>query len=451
MKPSDLVVRNARIVTADDEGRMLTGSVAIRDGVIAGVGPDSDIAAGFTPARTIDAEGAVLHPGFVDAHNHISQYTARTALPLLDRAGRSMGHWKAALTAPDEVASARLAILDLFTAGYTGFVDPGTIVEPDAVAATAAEAGIRAWLTDPYVADLGPELAAAHPELFGGAFLRSWPRTTDEAMGRVGGQLFRNAEDGPVRGFVGLYGEGSDSPELYRHAAEVARHAGVTVQEHLGYTPARYSAQQDRHGRTPVRRLADSGLLSERTSFVHMNRVGDEDAALLAGAGSSVVWCPYGQLQALGQGGARPRMPALWRAGVAVGIGSDIARIANLDSLGTLAVATSTAAGDPASPAEVLRMRCAGAARAMGARDMGVIRAGYRADLVVRWSAATEHLGTDPDPEVGVLGARGSVRTVIVGGAVVFEDGHPTRFDETAAVLQARRSVREVATRAGLR
>ncbi|TMR06927.1 hypothetical protein ETD83_02615 [Actinomadura soli] len=446
----DLIISGALIVTADEAGTVISGSVAIKDGFIVGLGPDGVVAGRYRADRAIDAAGAVVHPGFIDAHMHISQYTARSALPALERAGKTMGHWKARISTADEVASARLAILDLFRAGYTGFVDPGTVYDPDAVAETASQAGIRAWLTDPYVADLGHELAASYPELFGGGFLERWPRTTDEAKSRVGGQLFRNKEDGLVRGFVGLYGEASDSSELYRHAVEVARSGGVTVQEHLGYRQAGAISKEQRHGRTTVQRLADAELLDEHTSFVHMNRVTAADADLLVHAGASLVWCPYGQMQALSRPGAQPRMPELWRRGLPVGIGSDIARIGNLDVLGTLAVSASTMAGDAARPAEVLQMRCSGAARTVGARDLGELRVGLRADLVIRWPAASQALGADTDLETGVLGARGSVRTVIVNGAVVLDEDQPTRFDAGETVTHARASALRLRESIGL-
>lgn len=54
-----------------------------------GLGSDGEIAAGYRASRTIDAGGAILHPGFIDAHLHVSRYTARTALPLLARHGRT--------------------------------------------------------------------------------------------------------------------------------------------------------------------------------------------------------------------------------------------------------------------------------------------------------------------------------------------------------------------------
>ena len=63
-RPFDLLITNARIVDGTG-GPSITGSVAVRDGRIAGVGRVAGPA-----ARTIDAHGLVLAPGFIDPHSH---------------------------------------------------------------------------------------------------------------------------------------------------------------------------------------------------------------------------------------------------------------------------------------------------------------------------------------------------------------------------------------------
>jgi len=70
-RPFDLLVTNARIIDGTG-GPPVAGSVAVRDGRIAGVGRVTG-----TAARTIDAHGLVLAPGFIDAHSH-SDYALLT-------------------------------------------------------------------------------------------------------------------------------------------------------------------------------------------------------------------------------------------------------------------------------------------------------------------------------------------------------------------------------------
>jgi N-acyl-D-amino-acid deacylase len=70
-RPFDLLITNARIVDGTG-GPSVAGAVGVRDGRIAGVGRVSGAA-----ARTIDAGGKVLAPGFIDPHSH-SDFTLLT-------------------------------------------------------------------------------------------------------------------------------------------------------------------------------------------------------------------------------------------------------------------------------------------------------------------------------------------------------------------------------------
>ncbi|MCD9006549.1 amidohydrolase family protein [Luteimonas sp. XNQY3] len=65
----DLVVRGATVMTASDAGTLDAADVWVRDGRIAGVGPNLAVPAG-TPE--VDGRGRHLTPGIVDPHSHIA-------------------------------------------------------------------------------------------------------------------------------------------------------------------------------------------------------------------------------------------------------------------------------------------------------------------------------------------------------------------------------------------
>ena len=448
----DLLIDNGVIVTLDPSDTVITGgAVAVGHGRILAVGDRQEVAARYHPDSTIDAGGAIVHPGFVEAHVHITQYTSRSVLPRMAGTDLTMGHWKAEITPDDEYASTALAAVDLLRCGYTTFVDPGTVFEPEAAASAAREAGIRAWLTDPYVADRPELLARRLPALFSDGFLQRWPRDLDTALARLGGQLHRNAEpDALVKAYVGLYGEETASTGLLHAALELARRHGVQFQQHLGYAPPGYRDQSAAVGGSLVAWLDAEGLLDPGVTLIHMNVLRPDDIAILARRGAALVWCPYGQLM-MAPDGVEGRMPDAFRQGIDVGIASDIARVCNFDDLGTLATVASQVIGRPVASHEVFRMRTLGAAATIGAAaDIGSLEPGKRADIVIRRPSPSEDLGLDRAHEVAVLGRRTSVDTVLVGGRTVVSDGRVVTVDEDRVIAAAHRSARVLASRIGL-
>ena len=77
--PADLVVKNGYVVTMNPRREILArGAVAIRDGRIAAVGREGEVVSAYAAAREIDAQGGIVHPGFIDTHVHFMN-TARGA------------------------------------------------------------------------------------------------------------------------------------------------------------------------------------------------------------------------------------------------------------------------------------------------------------------------------------------------------------------------------------
>lgn len=94
----ELAITNARVITMGDDGVIESGSVLVRDGRIAAVGPDLVVPAGV---EVLDANGRILTPGLV---------MAATTLGLKDLPGG--GH--TGLTSSSARASAVFAVADDF-------------------------------------------------------------------------------------------------------------------------------------------------------------------------------------------------------------------------------------------------------------------------------------------------------------------------------------------------
>ena len=67
----DLVIQHARICDGTGTASFI-GTLGVTDGRITSLGPDTGLAA----KRTINADGLVLAPGFIDPHTHYAQFIA---------------------------------------------------------------------------------------------------------------------------------------------------------------------------------------------------------------------------------------------------------------------------------------------------------------------------------------------------------------------------------------
>ncbi len=452
----DLLIRNARVITLDVQ-RMVypTGAVAITGTRIAAVGSEAEILPAFRPLRVLDAGGAMVHPGYIEAHLHMGQHSARGIDSVLAAAGPAAPNyadWKAALAPEDEHASAALACLDLLRNGYTGFVDGGTSFCPDAVAAAAEAIGMRGWLADPYLWDRR-ELMDHLPHLISRSLETRVPFDSDLALRQLGGQLHRNADTGGlVRGYVAIYGLGTASDELQRAAKVCADAGGVTFALHLGYTQEMSTAEESLWGRPALVRLAELGILDPATLLIHANVLRDVEVAPLIVSGASLIWCPTGYLLQAAPGGVRSRMPELHRAGVNLALGIDAAGYCAVGDTACLAAHVALQAGEPVSPWSLLEMMTINAARTMGCADrLGSLEAGKQADIVIRRHDVPDALPlNDPAFHLALLSRATSVDTVIVAGRIVLRNGHSTLVDENVVFADVQASVGRMRQRLGL-
>src|SRR5262245_23106505 len=120
----DLLIRNAMVVTMDSRRAIYrNGAIAIAGTDIVMVGPTLDVTARYRGRQTLDADGAPVHPGFVDAHFHIPNQLTRGVFPEKAQAAffNYYSSWYDAMDTEYERASTLAAGLEMLRNGVTCF------------------------------------------------------------------------------------------------------------------------------------------------------------------------------------------------------------------------------------------------------------------------------------------------------------------------------------------
>jgi len=448
-EPCDLLVRNGVVLTLDDERRVFAnGAVAVRGGDIVAVGRDAEIGARFQARETIDAKGAAVHPGFIDGHYHLTIHLARGTVPD-DPSLKSpygYGNWMNDVAEDDEHIQTQNVAIEMLRNGYTFFLEPGTVLWPDAAASAVESVGVRGSLGDPYLWDV-PDGGNALADK-----IRRAPCSRERSLKLLGEQLKRNRnERSLVRGHVAIYGSGSQSEELMRAAKDCADANGVTFTMHHNFTPVQAERDDKRFGgQHSIRTFHEKGLLGRRCAFVHMNVIRDDEMDPIVESGMSLVWQPGNFLFYAIASKAKSRMAELIARGANVTFGVDTAKVWTFGDLELIGYLVARMDGHFIPTTKILEMRTRDAARAVSMENaLGQLRPGFRADIVIRDSRLPETApGVNPAQEL-LLGAQAStVRSVVVDGRTVFRDGNPTLVDGEAIVARGRESARRVLARA---
>ena len=451
----DLLIHNAYLLTLDERRQVFErGAVAVSANRIVAVGEDADIGARFVARERIDAAGAVVHPGFIDAHNHIVHGTCRGIFGNVERSSGAMNFadWKTDVTREDEYCATALACLELLHNGFTSFVEAGSAFEPDAIAEAATRVGVRVTLAETYLWDQ-VEIMRHVGSLESKALFARAPVNLERCLEQLGSQLHRNTDvDGHVHGFVCVYGLGTASDELQRAAKAVATEHGVVMQQHEAYVPPMSAALREQLGRSPIVHLAELGVLDSAATLVHMNVLDEEEIAVVAQSGASLVWCPVAYFN-LGLPLTTPcRMPELSSMGVNIALGTDGARDCVIGDAALAAHLAARSSGGDISPETVIEMQTINAARAAGLAQLcGSIEVGKRADIVVRCSDIPQaQPANNPVHQLARTCRAGTANTVVVNGRIVLRAGRSTVVDEDEVYAAAQRSVRERMARFGL-
>ncbi len=224
----------------------------------------------------------------------------------------------------------------------------------------------------------------------------------------------------------------TDLPTVVAAAADRPLHVHVSEQ------PGEVRDCRAAHGCSPVRLLADAGVLGPRTTAVHATHVDADDVALLGGSGTGVCLCPTTERDlADGIGPAA----ALRDAGSPLSVGSDSHAVVDLfEEVRGVEMHERLAGGVRGRFGAGELVAAAAAHDRLGWDDAGRLAVGARADLVEVGLGSVRTAGCDP-AQLPFAASAADVRTVVVDGRTVVADGQHVLGDVGALLDRAVRRV----------
>lgn len=372
------------------------------DGTIVALGPDVAAAPGDDH---LDGRGGSLVPGLVNGHGHAAMTLLRgfgDDLPLMEWLQTRIWPAEARMTADDIYWGTRLACIEMVRSGTTRAWD--MYWQSAAVAAAFVDTGVRGAVSQ---------------------VLLSGDGVPDEAgRDRAADGLDRLCEFGPlVTPCLGPHAIYTVSARDLRFVAELAAERDVPIHIHASETRSEVEQCRAEHGVGVAEYLDACGLLGPRTVLAHGVWFDDDELALVAERGATIVTNPASNMK-LAVGKAFPYVAAR-AAGVAVGLGTDGAASNNsLDLLADVKLLSLLQKHTEADPsvlpaAEAWAVATGATAPALGATPVAV---GHPADFVI-----VDHDGIELVP-AGLIdalvasAASAHVQSVVIDGRVVMRD-----------------------------
>lgn len=394
-------------------------SIAIHDGRIVDILPRSEATRRYDATYGIDLPQHVLTPGLINAHGHTAMslfrgmaddYPLQTWLE--DYIWPAEEQWVSEEFVYD---GSQIAIAEMLRSGTTTFSD--MYFFPNAVAKAASEAGIRAQIAFP-VFDI-PTAWGQDPD----DYIRKGLNVRDD---------FKHSDLIDV--VFGPHAPYTVCDEALQKVAMLAAELDIYIQIHAHETQHEVDSETEKHGKRPLARLNDLGLLCPRTQLVHMTCLNEEDIELVKHSGAHVVHCPQSNLKLAS--GFTP-VKRLLDAGINIAIGTDGAASNNsLDmfaELRTAAILAKAVSGDTSAFGDWQALEAAtlSGAKALGLDSkIGSLEVGKQADIIaIDFSAIEQQPVYHPISQLVYTACAHRVTHSWINGRQVLADRQPSHMD----------------------
>lgn len=429
-----LLIKNATVLVTMNEQReeIADGAVFIRDNVIEQVGPSASLPQ--TADEIIDARQHVVMPGLINTHHHMYQSLTR-AVPAAQNG--ELFNWLtnlypiwANLTPEMIQVSTQTAMAELMLSGCTTSSDHLYIYPNGCRLDDSLEAAQQ----------IGMRFHAARGSMSVGQSKGGLPpdRVVEQEADilRDTQRLIETYHDASrhamQRIVVAPCSPFSVSRDLMRESATMARSFGVSLHTHLAENISDIAYSREKFNMTPAEYAEDCGWVGHDVWHAHCVQLDDAGINLFARTSTGIAHCPCSNMR-LGSGIAPVRK--MIDAGVTVGLGVD--GCASNDSghmLGEVRQAMLLQrvgfGPDAMTARQALEIATLGGAKVLNRDDIGALKPGMSADIVMFDLRQIGFAGALHDPVAALVFCTPSnVACSIINGRVVVRDGQLTTIE----------------------
>ena len=442
MTEVDTILTGGSVATMNDDFALFTsGAVAVRDGIIEGVGPADQIAAVYTADEVVDCSGCAVIPGLINAHTHAPMTLLRGLADDLRLDVWLMGYImpvEREFVRPDFCwLGTQLACAEMIRSGITCFAD--MYYYEETVADAAAQAGMRAVCAETVLKFPTPDALSY-----------------DEGLEHARDFIMRWKGHPLITPAVGPHTPYTTTAELLQACAQLALEFDVPLHIHIAETSQEVEEHRAEYGMPMVPWVKKQGVFEAKVTAAHCVHLDEGEMHTLLHYGVGVAHNPTSNLKLAS--GIAPVVRML-ELGLNVGIGTDGPASNNdLDMWEEMRLAALLAKGATSDPTalparQALAMATIGGARALHMDEfVGSLEPGKRADVTV-----VDMCNTHNTPKFSrdrealyaqlVYAAKGSdVRDVMCHGQWLMRERRLLTLDEQALGAEAAGIARKIDT-----
>lgn len=262
-------------------------------------------------------------------------------------------------------------------------------------------------------------------------------------------EQYHNTADGRIRVDMSIHAEYTSTPKVVRQMAEYTSSIGANMHVHLSETQLEHEECKARHGgMTPAAYFNSLGLFDTRTTAAHCVWLEGEDYRILKEKGVTVASNPVSNMK-LASGVCN--VPRLLEEGINVSLGTDSVASNNslnfIEEMKYFATAAKEHLKDPTAvtPVQALKAATAAGAQAQGRVDCGLLKEGFKADLIVLdISGPHMHPVHDLINNVVYSASGSDVVLTMADGRVLYENGRFFTIDVEKTIYEAGRMTEKI-------